>query len=95
MQGAADLLKKIFFGLGVDLLSVMLRICINFPLDKAFSTSELRLIARLFASLPPLLLKEKDILIFNTGDLSKNKAEVCLINVMQALANILHAESEE
>lgn len=90
--GAAELFKKLYFGLGTDLLSLMLRMCINFPIEKTFSMSELRLIARLFASMPPLLLKEKDIGIFNSG---KSKAEVCLINIMQALANILQAGSEE
>ncbi len=86
-------MKKLYFGLGTDLLSLMLRMCINFSIDNTFSISEFRLIARLFASMPPLLLKEKDIQIFNTS--KEGKAEVSLINIMQSLTNILRAGSEE
>ena len=64
--GLEAMLKKIFFGPGVLFILILLKLCLIVQLSSQISVAECRLFTRIFASLPPEILKEVNVSIFNT-----------------------------
>ncbi len=64
--GFEAILKKIFLGPGFLFMQILIRLCLIVQLSSSISVAEIRLITRIFASIPPEILKEVNIPIFNT-----------------------------